>query len=334
MNFVISDTTLTIALQNSSQQWKSFRVEKTDPRYSQILPLLGDTANSEEIINILTPMPVEIVLAAAGMDVLDSVPAALRDKLKAIQREGVPFEPFRQFLHNIKKNPSASSIAELYDFLSYRALPITPDGCFLAYKGVMPDFYSKNGNLDTIVNSGTVDSKGRIYNGIGEIIEVDRNQVDDDRDKECSFGLHVGSLDYASKWADRLILVKVNPADVVSVPKDHSFQKCRVCRYEVIDDLGINADKASVELVSATADIDGTEIVNDAVQYNADYIAKTDSIVTDMFEDADWDVINFQVAHCRVGGTIYQFLNALKELNYTWVLDPDGGGHISGELVY
>ncbi len=323
MNFVISDTTLTIALQDSSNKWRSFRIEKTDSRYAQILPLLGDSVNSEEIINILTPVSVEIILASVGVDVLDSVPPALKAKLEAIKREGVPFEPFIEFVKNIKKNPSASSVAELYDFLSYKALPITPDGHFLAYKGVMENFYSKQGNTRTIVNSGIVDSGGKIYNGVGEVIEVDRNQVDDDRSKECSFGLHVGSLDYASTWADRLVLVKVNPADVVSVPKDCSFQKCRVCKYEVIDDLGLNTNKSTVELVSATADIDGTEIVNDSVIFNDEYIDKVSDVLDNMFDDTNWEDISFEIAHLRVGGTLYQFLNALHELNYKWSMDDD-----------
>ena len=35
-----------------------------------------------------------------------------------------------------------------------------------------------------------------------------------------------------------MILVKVNPRDAVSVPKDHEFAKLRACRYEVIKVFG------------------------------------------------------------------------------------------------
>ncbi len=35
---------------------------------------------------------------------------------------------------------------------------------------------------------------------------------------------------------DNVILVKVNPRDIVAVPKDHQAQKMRVSRYEVIGD--------------------------------------------------------------------------------------------------
>ena len=36
-------------------------------------------------------------------------------------------------------NPSETSREELYDFLSYRELPITSEGTFIAYKGVGED---------------------------------------------------------------------------------------------------------------------------------------------------------------------------------------------------
>jgi hypothetical protein len=46
-------------------------------------------------------------------------------------------------------------------------------------------------------------------------------------------------LDYVASYGsvnsgDRIVIVKVNPADVVSVPKDCSYQKVRTCRYEVV----------------------------------------------------------------------------------------------------
>jgi hypothetical protein len=50
----------------------------------------------------------------------------------------------------------------------------------------------------------------------------------------------VGGLGYSGKggWyhssGDRVMIVKVNPADAVSVPSDHEFQKLRVCKYIVI----------------------------------------------------------------------------------------------------
>ena len=137
-------------------------------------------------------------------------------------------------------NPSSNSIEELYTFLGYRSLPITPDGKVLGYKGVQEDFYSTTGNADTVVLQGTTNENHQIFNGVGETIEVQRRCVDDNKDNHCSHGLHIGSFDYADGWSGdggKLLLVEFDPQDAVSVPTDCSFQKLRVSKYKVVADL-------------------------------------------------------------------------------------------------
>jgi hypothetical protein len=151
---------------------------------------------------------------------------SLSQRILDMMNKGYGVEPFVKFLENLMSNPSARAISELYDFLEHRALPITEDGCFLAYKSVRSDFKDKY--------SGTID------NSIGKVVEFPRNKVDDDRAHECSYGLHVGALAYSGPggWYnsanDKVVIVKVNPADAVSVPQDHNAQKLRVCKYEVV----------------------------------------------------------------------------------------------------
>ena len=137
-------------------------------------------------------------------------------------------------------NPSSNSIEELYTFLGYRSLPITPDGKVLGYKGVQENFYSTTGNADTVVVQGTTNENHQIFNGVGETIEVQRRCVDDNKDNHCSHGLHIGSFDYAEGWSGcdgKLLLVEFDPQDAVSVPTDCSFQKLRVSKYKVVADL-------------------------------------------------------------------------------------------------
>lgn len=132
-------------------------------------------------------------------------------------------------------------IDDAYSFLSHRNLPITTDGCFLAYKAVQDDWYSKTRG-DTKLTHGTVREDGRILNAIGEYIECERKDVDPNRDVECSYGLHVGCLEYSGPngWfkreGDRIVVVKVNPRDVVAVPPDHSRTKMRVSAYTVLQE--------------------------------------------------------------------------------------------------
>jgi hypothetical protein len=65
---------------------------------------------------------------------------------------------------------------------------------------------------------------------------MERRFVNDDFANACSGGLHVGSLEYALGWAGvggRVVIVSVDPADVVTVPT-HETTKLRVCSYTVV----------------------------------------------------------------------------------------------------
>ena len=164
------------------------------------------------------------------------------DKLLELLKAGMKTsDPFIKFVKNLLRNPSKSSVDELYDFLSYKSLPIDEDGYVIGYKGVLGDYWSKSGNTATVVLKGETNDRGQIYNGVGCTIEVMRNSVDDDRTRGCSHGLHVGSFDYAKSWAGdgKLLMVRFNPADAVSVPTDCSCQKLRVCKYEVLSEIEI-----------------------------------------------------------------------------------------------
>lgn len=150
------------------------------------------------------------------------------EKILTFADEGLPFEPLVNFLDNLMDNPSARAVAELYTFLEHRYLPITEDGFFLAYKSVRHNYLDK--------------FSGKIDNSVGQIVKFARNLVDDDANRTCSYGLHVGALEYSGPngWyhseGDKVVVVKVNPRDAVSVPLDHNAEKLRVCEYEVIAD--------------------------------------------------------------------------------------------------
>ena len=163
------------------------------------------------------------------------------DKLLDMLRSGMKDSaPIVNFITRLQANPSANSVAELYTFLGYKSLPTTPEGKVLGYKGVQFDYFSSTGNADTIVVQGETNDRHQILNEVGSTIEVARRCVDDNKDNHCSFGLHVGSFDYASNWSGddgKLLLVEFDPCDAVSVPTDCNFQKLRVSKYKVISDI-------------------------------------------------------------------------------------------------
>jgi hypothetical protein len=158
---------------------------------------------------------------------------ALTTRMIAMLQDGFPIEPLVNFMENLMTNPSKRAVTELYGFLEKNSLPITPDGCFLAYKKVRNDF------LD--IHSGTMD------NSVGKIVEMERNEVDDNKDQTCSTGLHFCSQDYLPHFGNgydsRVVILKINPADVVSIPSDYNNAKGRACRYEVVGEIGNDGDK-------------------------------------------------------------------------------------------
>lgn len=154
--------------------------------------------------------------------------------------EGFPIEPMVAFMENLYANPSKRAVTELYGFLEKNNLPITPDGHFLAYKKVRANFFD--------VHSGTMD------NSIGQIVEMERHDVDDNKDNTCSTGLHFCGMSYLNHFGgDRTVIVKINPADVVSIPSDYNDAKGRACRYEVIGELNVNPEDAFTKPVQDNA---------------------------------------------------------------------------------
>jgi hypothetical protein len=166
------------------------------------------------------------------------------DRIFEFMQEGLPFKPVAQFLIKLMENPSRRAVEELYKFLEHKHLPICEDGDFLAYKSVREDYKDQY--------------SGTFYNGVGEVLEMPRNAVCDDADVGCSFGFHAGSYEYAKNFGcgnSRLVIVKINPADVVSVPKDCDCQKLRTSRYEVVKDFErVYRSPLNTEFTSCEAD--------------------------------------------------------------------------------
>jgi hypothetical protein len=155
----------------------------------------------------------------------DEVHGAISKRILEFMSKGLPFQPLVNFLNNLMQNPSMQSQKELYDFLEHQYLPITEDGCFLAYKAVRSDFMDKYA--------------GKFRNMVGDVCEMTRAKVDDNRSVGCSQGLHAGALNYVAGYGsidhgDKIVIVKINPKDVVSVPNDCNCEKLRTCRYEVV----------------------------------------------------------------------------------------------------
>jgi len=241
------------------------------PNYNKIVEALksGDHSQIENMVNVAKA----VIKYASGQISIENgqifygtfaVHNTLTDRIIKMMSEGFKFDHMIKFLENLMQNPSGRAVNETYTFLENYGLPITDDGCFLAYKAVRNDYKD--------IYSGKYD------NCVGCAPSMPRNMVDETYDRDCSTGLHVGALDYVVQYGhftkgqpliegrNRLLVVKVNPKDVVSVPKYENHPKMRVSQYLVVSE------------------------INDVVKEldKVVYTSKAENLEPD-YDDNDWD---------------------------------------------
>jgi hypothetical protein len=159
----------------------------------------------------------------------EPVHSTLATRVLSFLEAGLDCVHLFKFILKLNLNPSKRAVDELYTFLEHRALPITDNGNFLAYKAVREDYSDKY--------------TGKFINTIDAVLEMPRNKVDDDKNVGCSYGFHAGTVEYAKDFMGReghLMIVEINPADVVSIPTDCQFQKLRTCKYKVVGEYEID----------------------------------------------------------------------------------------------
>lgn len=161
-----------------------------------------------------------------------------------------------KFLERLERNPSAESRSQLFAWIKAEGLTITADGLIVGYKGVSNDYYSISSGREPVTVT-TADGKSEVITGhipypIGATVTIPRELVDANRDAACSVGLHVGTFGYAKGFGYHTLLVLVDPADVVSVPRDCNDQKIRVTKLVVARDY--DADSPITDAVMSVSD--------------------------------------------------------------------------------
>jgi hypothetical protein len=233
--YVITDRTATLYING-----ESFPVDRSTEAFSKLTVELNmEDHDIEAIKNILT------IHETNEIEIMDPdntgrievrrrgvyydgrlINTALAARMLDIQQAGLPLDPWIAFMANVYDNPADYAQDELYLWLEKSTLPITSDGCFLAYKRVKEDFK----DIYT----------GRMDNSPGTTVEMPggRSVVDTDRNQTCSVGLHFCSKSYLPHFGagagNKVVLVKINPRDVVSIPADYDNAKGRTWKYDVI----------------------------------------------------------------------------------------------------
>jgi len=225
INFILTDQSLTVVIDgkahtmgNDHPSWNEAKMALAEED-TERLEMLFDVAQAvEDYVDGEIEVKEGVVLFNG-----EEVNNVVVDKILDFMRSSLPYKPLVRFLGKLMHNPSRRSVNELYRFLEHKSMPLTPEGNFLAYKGVnqdFTDFYS-----------------GKFDNSVGQTLEMARNKVCDDAQTGCSYGFHAGSYDYAKGYASgggNLLVVEIDPRDVVSVPNDCSCQKLRTSKYKVV----------------------------------------------------------------------------------------------------
>jgi len=256
-------------------------IDNSNPKFAEILQLCKDgkyaeaaaLATIKDQINQTFDGDIRVV---GGEVIYDGKPLhnVMCERILDIMREGLDATGLVKFLENLMQNPSYTAVQELYLFLEANQIPITEDGHFLAWKKI------RNNWKD--IHSNSVDYS------VGATPSMKWNQVDPDREKTCSYGLHCAGWDYLPHFgsngdSDRIVIVKVNPADVIAVPNDYGNAKMRVCKMEVLreyTDRKVEAEEFSHSVVSSNGEALYTEDdLNEAYKNGYD----------DAYDELRWD---------------------------------------------
>lgn len=233
---IVTDQQVTVTLPNG----KPVAVPATDQvRYNHLLDAIRE--NRWEDVPKIADKAYAIKIASDGRFTVENdwvyigdrkLPESLSKRLLEYTKRELPIEPLLKFWDNLLENPSYHSVQQLHGFLEKNNHGFTPDGCFLAYRSVRHDYMDKH--------------TGKIDNSPGQSPNMPRNEVNEDPKISCSDGLHVANFNYASGFGsgdDRLMVVKVNPRDVVCVPDSYNEEKMRVCRFDVLSEVREEIDE-------------------------------------------------------------------------------------------
>lgn len=252
--------------------------------------------------------------------------------LSLLDEENVPkdeilWKSYVRFLDNLHQNVHEDIRKQLFKWMEYEnqagnAFGITEDGCIVGYKGCGGTVLNPQSVFEGTAIVDGVEMTGKIPNKVGSVITMPRSAVQNDPSIGCSYGLHVGTRSYATAWAPILILVKVNPRDVVSVPYECDSQKMRVCEYTVL------------KVTDATEEHQRFHIQDKKYEYDDEYEYDEDDIVLDV--DSATDLLNAKVyieyddSSSSFEGTIVK----IHEKNEPGVLIKDDDGNYKHIKLY
>jgi len=254
---------------NISINGKPYSIGTDHPNYSKVLDAIRN-GNKTALVNLVDIPKAVSTFTDGALGIVDgevvyegvTLHNAIAQRILGLMADDMPFKFMVNFLGNLMQNPSYRAVNELYDFLEFANIPITDDGCFLAYKRVRENYMD--------IHTGT------ILNKVGCRPKMLRNMVDEDKNRTCSSGFHFCSLNYIPNFGgnqenstDHVMIVKIDPKDVVAIPADYNNTKGRCCEYLVVAEY--EGDWRVDAFTKSVHSKDGTPFEPNAEEYAEEY---------------------------------------------------------------
>ena len=240
MPYIMLSRGLSITIDNEAHV-----INDTHPNFNPIIKAIK-AKQWPEIKNLIS-IPTAISVASKGVVSVKNgqvyhkglpVHSYLATRILELMQQGFDITPWTNFMEKLYQNPDPFSITQAYSFLERAKLPLCPDGDFLGYKYVRDNYFD--------CHTGTFD------NSVGNLVREDRALCDNNPNNHCSKGLHFAAKGYlpghyGNGTGTRIVIVKVNPKNIVSVPNDHNCEKARSCEYLVVGEIDKDYTFADME---------------------------------------------------------------------------------------
>lgn len=264
MSLVIDNKPYTV--QDRHQNYELIKQALREKRWSDIPNLINTAQQVKQYVEatLKTDQALEVDLENSTVTFRgEPVHGILVDRILDMAADEFDVTPMALFLANLYENPSNKAVEQLYSWMEANGITITEDGHLLAFKRVNHEFKSfYDGETD---------------NSIGTTPSLPRNKVDDRSEVTCSHGLHFCSQAYLPHYhggQGKVLLLKINPRDVVSIPTDYNNAKGRACAYLILDELKGDARVGIEEHnVVPQAVVLSSDDVNKSNAYKAGYAA-------------------------------------------------------------
>lgn len=221
---------------------KPVSISKEDKRWAEAIALLeahartADAETARRLYEAVTAPVAGLKVYSAGRLTLtedgvfhdgEQVHSALAERILDCYRAGEPFQPLLKLMERMRQNPRRDVAEAIYSWLVRNNMPITPDGHILGYKAVREDYKSFH--------------DGKTDNSIGASPEVEPAACSYDPNEECGPGLHFCSWGYLHNYRyesnARVVIVKVDPAHITSLPASGHGEKARCWKQTIVGEV-------------------------------------------------------------------------------------------------